>query len=545
MQKNIAGQKIGAQLTSATDGSAFTGAVTIYVTGDAGTQAVGSVGAGACTHEGLGYHTYAPSQAETNYDLIAFTFTGAGAIGVTVQIYTRVDSNLTHIAAVAVSTSTAQLGVNIVNFGGSAGTFASGRPETNTTHIAGSTVSTTSAQIGVNVVQISTDTTAADNAEAFFDGTGYAGTNNVIPLVTTTTTTTNVTTVNGLAANVITAASIATDAGAEIADAVWDEIITGHSIANSTGKTLNDILQNDIWSDDVSGYSVGTSGYLLATRLASTVSGRTLDVSAGGEAGVDWANVGTPGSTVNLSATTVNLTNTLTTYTGNTLQTGDSYAIVNSGTHGNAAIKGYVDDIGVAGAGLTALGDVRIANLDATVSSRATQTSVNTIDDFVDTEIADIQARLPAALVGGRMDANMGAVSTDATAADNLEALLDGTGGITLVASAFTLITPIDANTKQISGSATAADRAKDYWSSVVSGTAQSATSNTIVLEAGESATDDKYNLQVVLILSGPGTGEVNKITDYTGASRTAALSRNWIETPDNTSIYTILGYAG
>lgn len=64
------------------------------------------------------------------------------------------------------------------------------------------------------------------------------------------------------------------------------------------------------------------------------------------------------------------LTDTVTTYTGNTPQTGDSYAIVNSGTHGNAAIKGYVDDIGVAGAGLTALGDTRLANLDALVSSR-------------------------------------------------------------------------------------------------------------------------------------------------------------------------------
>ena len=31
------------------------------------------------------------------------------------------------------------------------------------------------------------DSTAADNAEAFFDGTGYAGTGNVIPTVTTLT----------------------------------------------------------------------------------------------------------------------------------------------------------------------------------------------------------------------------------------------------------------------------------------------------------------------------------------------------------------------
>lgn len=39
----------------------------------------------------------------------------------------------------------------------------------------------------VDAVRLSGDATAADNAEAFFDGTGYAGTNNVIPTVTTLT----------------------------------------------------------------------------------------------------------------------------------------------------------------------------------------------------------------------------------------------------------------------------------------------------------------------------------------------------------------------
>jgi hypothetical protein len=52
---------------------------------------------------------------------------------------------------------------------------------------------------------------------------------------------------------------------------------------------------------------------------------------------------------------------TLTTYTGNTVQTGDSFA-----------------RIGLAGVGLTNLGDTRIANLDATVSSRATPAQVLT-----------------------------------------------------------------------------------------------------------------------------------------------------------------------
>lgn len=37
--------------------------------------------------------------------------------------------------------------------------------------------------------------------------------------------------------------------------------------------------------------------------LRPTTSGRTLDVSAGGEAGIDWANVGSPTTTLNLSGT--------------------------------------------------------------------------------------------------------------------------------------------------------------------------------------------------------------------------------------------------
>jgi len=44
-------------------------------------------------------------------------------------------------------------------------------------------------------------------------------------------------------------------------------------------------------------------------------------------------------------------------------------------------------EIGVAGAGLTALGDARIANLDATVSSRATAASIAALNDI---SVADI-----------------------------------------------------------------------------------------------------------------------------------------------------------
>jgi hypothetical protein len=86
MRRNVAGQVIGAQMINATTGAAFTGSVTAYVT-SGGAQAIGSVGSGACTHQGNGFHTYAPAQSETNFDHVAFTFVGTGAIPATVQVY--------------------------------------------------------------------------------------------------------------------------------------------------------------------------------------------------------------------------------------------------------------------------------------------------------------------------------------------------------------------------------------------------------------------------------------------------------------------------
>ncbi len=88
MKKNVASQDVGAEMITAADGTDFSGTVTVYVCGDAGTQAIGSVGSGVCTSEGHGYYTYAPAQAETNYDVVAFTFTGSGAISATREIYT-------------------------------------------------------------------------------------------------------------------------------------------------------------------------------------------------------------------------------------------------------------------------------------------------------------------------------------------------------------------------------------------------------------------------------------------------------------------------
>jgi hypothetical protein len=86
LKKNVASQSIGVQMITAADGTAFAGAVSVNVAGDGGTPGAG--GGTAPAHEGNGYHSYSPTQAETNFDHIAFIFTGTGAIPVTVQVFT-------------------------------------------------------------------------------------------------------------------------------------------------------------------------------------------------------------------------------------------------------------------------------------------------------------------------------------------------------------------------------------------------------------------------------------------------------------------------
>ena len=117
MIRNTAGQSIGAQMINASTGASFAGVVTVFITVDAGIQAIGSVGGGVCALEGNGYYTYLPSQAETNGALIAYTFTGVGAVPATIQVATvtatqstaiqlNTNPNITPLTAVNLITNT-------------------------------------------------------------------------------------------------------------------------------------------------------------------------------------------------------------------------------------------------------------------------------------------------------------------------------------------------------------------------------------------------------------------------------------------------------
>lgn len=100
-----------------------------------------------------------------------------------------------------------------------------------------------------------------------------------------------------------------------------------------------------------------------------------------GHAGVDWSVINAPTTTVALSGTTVG---TITTYTGNTVQTGDSFA-----------------RIGATGSGLTSLSSQ--SSVDDLPTNAELATALAAADDAVLAAIADIptvaefEARTPSA----------------------------------------------------------------------------------------------------------------------------------------------------
>jgi hypothetical protein len=165
----------------------------------------------------------------------------------------------------------------------------------------------------VNVAQLSGDATAADNAEAFFDGTGYAGTNNVIPTVTTLT---------GHTAQTGDAyARLGAPAGASVSADVA-------AVKSDTAAVLLD---------------TGTDGVVVA---AASKTGYSLTATTG--LGDQTANI------------TGNLSGSVGSVTGHTAQTGDTYALANGAT-GFVAIDTVVDAIKVVTDALTAAAATKLA----------------------------------------------------------------------------------------------------------------------------------------------------------------------------------------
>lgn len=123
----------------------------------------------------------------------------------------------------------------------------------------------------------------------------------------------------------------------------------------------------------------------VSSRLAPTIPGRTLDVSIGGAAGVDWANVESASSTVGLTGTTISTSQQVSSVSG----------AVGSVTGSVGSVTGSVGSVtgNVGGNVLGSVGSV----LGGINTGSGTITTLDALDTAQDSQHAATQSAIPSA----------------------------------------------------------------------------------------------------------------------------------------------------
>ena len=327
-------------------------------------------------------------------------------------------ADLQTILAAAVSTSTAQLGVNTVNAGGTA--WASG---------------------AITAASIATGAIDAD--------------------------------------------ALATDAVTEIAGGVWDMDATGHQTQGTFGQAIGDPGAD---TDTIWGLANTNLDAAVSSRLAPTTAGRTLDVTANGNAGIDWNNIDNPTTAQNLSATNIDVDQVVASVTGNVggNVTGSVGSVATGGISAASFAAGAIDAAAIADNAIDA----------GAIASNAITSAKIAADAITSSQLA-------ASAIGEIADG----VWDEATSGH----LTAGTFGQAL--------NIIRANT------------------------AQAGAASTITLDASASSTDDFYNNTIIFITAGTGALQSRIISDYVGSTKVATVNGNWVTNPSSDSVFVILPF--
>lgn len=226
---------------------------------------------GSVTEDGTtGWYNFAMSQADTNGNNIAFNFTGSGAIPQTVNIVTTAadptDGVRFGLTALPNAAADAAGGLPISDAGGL----------------------DLDAQLVTKINDILTDTGTTLQGE--LDGI-QADTEDIQTRLPAALVSGRIdASVGAIAANAITAASMADDASAEIADAVWDEDATVHQLGGTFGLAIGDPGANtetiyDAVVTDAAGTNVAADIIAVKAETATIVADTN-------ELQTDWANGG-------------------------------------------------------------------------------------------------------------------------------------------------------------------------------------------------------------------------------------------------------------
>jgi hypothetical protein len=182
--------------------------------------------------------------------------------------------------------------------------------------------------------------------------------------------------------------------------------------------------------------------------------------------------------------------------------------------------------------------DVLVAATYDAIVTNGIATSAQATAIQADTD--DIQTRLPAALVSGRIDASVGAIASNAITAaamatDAVDEIVDGVWDEVLSGATHNVASSAGRRLRQLASVIVRAGTAQG------SGTGN----NQIQLDAGASATNGEYDPGLIFIESGTGAGQARLILQYNGSTKVATVDRDWRVNPDNTSEFVILADAG
>jgi hypothetical protein len=141
--------------------------------------------------------------------------------------------------------------------------------------------------------------------------------------------------------------------------------VAGALVAFGTYTVLEEEVYDDLFAASAVGY------------LKPTTAGRDLDVSAGGEAGLDWANIGSPTTAQNLSATNIDVDQIVASVSG---AVGSVTGAVGSVTGAVGSVTGAV--------GSVAAGGITAASI-ATGAIDADALAADAVDEIWDEQIGD------------------------------------------------------------------------------------------------------------------------------------------------------------
>lgn len=182
------------------------------------------------------------------------------------------------------------------------------------------------------------------------------------------------------------------------------------------------ITVGTVGGTSVVGYVVAEFSIEARSSLRPTVADRTLDVTATGAAGIDWGNVENPTTAQNLSATNIDVDQIVASVSG---AVGSVTGLTNA-TIADAVLDEDMTAHQTQGSLGQTIGDpvadtntiykaVVTDATGATVGVDVVAVKAETVSIQADAD--NIQTRLPAALVGGRMDSSVGAMAAGVIAA--------------------------------------------------------------------------------------------------------------------------------